>query len=864
MSLEAADIYSHMHREMDLHHNYCGMIPYSLELIKLRDEGLKIIDIEDRDKEISRDIINVKFEQKVKSGSELKKILNRKKEKRSQSSSDTKENSYDKKLSEFLNIVEDNLHSENWNEVNVNDLRKILYTDGFKMKFKNKRTGSVKVVEYVSYKRSSSKSRTGQCLFIRKSLYNRMIKWSRLGLPFRKNMKIDLAGLLAYESLVGSSLEDTMTIDPNKILMVDDVYSNFNRICNVVRKGNNGFLDSFTEEIEVSNSLFDGESLLDERYFEDGVSMKLLRNHMFKSAAFNCNIQMFLRDNCPSEIEYDDWKIEDMFNNKIKAKDIEMITTPSSLKAFKFSEILGSRGDMWDYWKQKVVEDGSVFGICKNEKKSKLGKDEQGNILQQTSYQMLNSLHIKKSSLKELIKTEENYIMDLKNNEELLLEKIKEDSNLMNSNEMMVHLAEHNKNFINTMTFKKFKKKYIWSHVNHAKKGKIKLAGDYCVLLGNPMEFLYHSIGKMEERSQTLIDNEVFTNLFPFDKEYVSFRNPHTSPSNVLVVKNKSSEDIQKYFNLTKNIVCVNAIKFPIQDILSGCDYDSDTMLVIDHPEMLKLGKECFEKYNVCINDIEGQKKEYRLNKHDAYEIDNQLSTSQMNIGRVVNLGQFCMSVYWDLMNRGINNKETDELLKKIDIMTILSGIAIDMAKKFYEIDINKEIKHVEKNKTLKERSSKPLFWKYVSQNKNIKTTHYNCPMDFTIEYLSNINYATRTETVPFEILLKEENHNNPNYRQSNKIIERIQKMDDMVKHLNASIKEKEKRKLLIEEEVNNCLNYIKKLKLNINTMHTTIKYTLATNEKIMVKILNVLYQTHQELFLNSFKNDPFLQEKCR
>jgi hypothetical protein len=40
-SLEASDIYSHMFRDTSINHDYCGMIPFSLELIKLRKEGLK-------------------------------------------------------------------------------------------------------------------------------------------------------------------------------------------------------------------------------------------------------------------------------------------------------------------------------------------------------------------------------------------------------------------------------------------------------------------------------------------------------------------------------------------------------------------------------------------------------------------------------------------------------------------------------------------------------------------------------------------------------------------------------------------------------------------------------------------------------
>lgn len=854
LSLEASDIYSHMHRDTGIKYNYCGMIPYSLELIKLRKEGLKVKYIESRDKEISSDIINVKFKQKVKSGNELKKILKQKK-------SDNKHNKdYISKIDEFVGLIENAKNSEDWDEVNVNDIRRILYTDGFKIRHKDKKSEEIKETEYVVYKRSSSKSRTGQCLFIKKALYNKMIKWSRMNLPLKKNMQIDLAGLLAYESLVGSSLEGTVKINPNNILIVSDVESKFPQICNVVRKGKNGFLDSFKEETTVSNSLFDGESLLDSKYFENGVAMKLLRNHMFKSAAFNCNIQKFLTDNCPEGINYDNWQLKNIYNEPIKAKDVEFIITPSSLKALKFSSVIGDEKDMWGYWKKKVSEDGNTFGICKHDKESKFGKDEEGNILQQTSYQMINCLPIHDNDIEELSKTEKKYIERLKNDDDFFMERVKESSNTTNSNEMISSLYNINKEIINTELFRNFRKGFVKNHINHSKKGKIKLHGDYCVMIGNPVEFLKHSIGKFNLTDLTLKDNEVYTTMFNFNKDIVGFRNPNTSPSNVLIAKNTYNKEIENYFNLTDNIVCVNAINFAIQDILSGCDYDSDTVLLFDDKKLLELGKKCFGNYHVCFNDVDGQKKKYKLNKHDMYEIDNQLSTSQRNIGKVVNLGQFSMSVYWDLLNNGDHGEHVNELLKKVDVMTILSGIAIDMAKKFYEINIDKEISNVLKNEELKKRKKKPNFWKYVSQSKTInkRIEHYDCPMDFLIEGLNDIDQAERKDNIHFDEFIQRPNEKEIDKRQLSKVIEIINKADDLIKNEMATYSEHDEKMVVVEDIINELNNKIKKIKLNSDTLYSIIKTSYDIDSKILMRLLKCLYESHTEIFIKTFKNSDF------
>jgi hypothetical protein len=287
-----------------------------------------------------------------------------------------------------------------------------------------------------------------------------------------------------------------------------------------------------------------------------------------------------------------------------------------ALKHLKFSHVFegdNKEQQMWNYWKELVLKEGSVFGVCKHEKKSKRGIDELGNILQQTSYQMINCLTNEKEDMKGLTTFEEDYIHKLKNDDDFFIKYIIENVSDLNSNQMFADVYNINKSFVATKVFRDFRKSEIKKYVTHVKKGKVRLNGDYVVLLGNPVEFLYHAVGKFNGKPLALENNQVYTTLFQFNKEYVGFRNPNTSPSNVLVAENKYVVEIEKYFNLTDNIVCVNAIEFDIQDRLSGCDYDSDTMVLFNSDTLLRLGKEC-QKYKVCINHVESQKKKYKLN----------------------------------------------------------------------------------------------------------------------------------------------------------------------------------------------------------------------------------------------------------
>lgn len=855
-SVEASDVYSHMYRDMKIKLKHIGMIPSSLELNKLIEIGLNTRHLKTGSKIISNDVINIKFRQKALNAKGTLENLNRKLEglKENNSSSEKNKNKkieYEQKLIDYIEIIQKNKDLDIWNEINNDDLRILLYTQGF----------IIDGQKYVAYKRSSAKSRVGQCLFIKKQFYEDMISWSRMYLPMN-NAKINFPSLLAYESLVGSSLEDVIHIDPKNILIVNDIESRFMQDCNVIRTGENGFLESFQEETMIKNSLFDGESLLDSSYFTDNKSMKLLRNHNFKSAAFNCEIQNYLRDRCPENIPYEKWELSNMFGHQMYAKDVHLIITPSSLKALKFSSVFGSgitaETEMYNYWKKIIYDEGCWFGVCKSEKQSKHGIDDDGNMLQQLSYQMINSLPISRGDIEELTQYELGYVKKLKNDDDFFIEHIKKSMNSINCNEMFVDLFNQNKDIVHIKLFRDFRRKEINKHVEHIKKGKVRLNGDYCTMLGNPMEFLSHAIGIFNEDESTLKGNEVYTTLFEFNKEYAGFRNPHTSPSNILVVKNIHNEHIEKYFNLSPNIICVNSIRFPLPDILSGSDFDSDTLLLCADKKIIELSKKCFGKYKVAINCIGKSEREYEINQLNMAVIDNRLSKSQKNIGTVVNLGQELMSVYWDKVTIGDSKPtELNDLLNKIDVMNVLSGVSIDLAKREYEIEIDDEIRNMRKSKEL--RKKKPLFFKFIKSN-DIQTTMYNCPMDYLYQTMSGIKYANHRKNTPFNKLLTDCNIKKADRKQQKKIIDYIEDMCDKIRSVYADRHDQKDKEKIVDSIITHYEFFIQKLKVSPNSMHALLlKVSEPQYSKILLKMMVILHRTQKDTFLNAFKKVNYI-----
>lgn len=898
MSLEAVDIYNHMYRNdknNNIKRNYIGMVPYSLELNKLDMEKLKIKINNKTGKQISDDVINIKFKQKVLDGELLIKKLYKKIGKIDKKIG--KYNDYLKtingknpenykryqqrilKIQEYVNSIEEYIEvitkeinekdkEDKWKEISNDKLREKFYSEGFTITETNEKTGKITKSDYVVYKRTSAKSRTGRCLFIKKELYDEMIFWSRMGLNFNDNKEYDYAGLLAYESLVSSSLEDVIKINPKNILILDDVESKFKRMCNVVRTNDKTkLLDSFQEEYEVKNCLFDGEGLLSSEYFKEGQSMILLRQHMFKDAAFNCNIQDFLRDNCPKDQDYDTWEINNKYGKPMLAKNVHMIITPTSLKVLKFAKDKGmSEEEMWNYWKKVVKDEDCIFGICKHEKESKRGYDDKGNVLQQTSYQMLNSIPFIPDDIAELTTYEKQYINRLKNDDEFFIEYLIDNANTVNCNLMMADLAKHNKDFICTEIFRDFRKDEISKYVRHVKKGKVRLTGDYCIALGNPLEYLYHAIGKLDVNNLkpvegALKDNEIYTKLFDDDGlELIAFRNPHTSPSNCLLAKNKKVDDIDKYFNLTKNIMCCNAIDFPIQDIASSMDYDSDSMVIFNNRTLTQVVKDkVWDKYYPCINAVKADKKSYTVTKENMALIDNQLSESQRNIGECVNAGQLVMSTYWDLLSKGKASEEVlKKLLKKVDVATVLSCICIDLAKKMYNIDIKKEIENISSGLRIK----KPLFFKDISRSKNIgkNIEKFNTSMDYLYDEMNNLEYADDHNNIELINLLINRDLVIADRKQEQKIIEYVEEMCNKIDFINVKkkkveSKEEKKERLTALDNTAKCFEYyIQKSTVKEDTMYSILYHMIRNNKSdIALRLMNELYITQKETFLNAW-----------
>ncbi len=233
--------------------------------------------------------------------------------------------------------------------ISKNKLRQMAYRDGI----------TINGVHYVNYQRTSSKARIGNILFIREDYFEEMDGWQNLNIPFKELEKADIVAIRSYHSLIASSIIGELDIDPYSILLIDDVSGHATMDCNVVELDNdtNGKgmdLKVVKKPYTQYTDLWDGQSLLDSSVFEKGKYVTkengeikehsykdygfiLLRNHFFKTAVFNTNLQKYYSERFKG---VENPIINDTFGNPFETKNVLMVTTRNSVKIFKFADII--------------------------------------------------------------------------------------------------------------------------------------------------------------------------------------------------------------------------------------------------------------------------------------------------------------------------------------------------------------------------------------------------------------------------------------------------------------------------------------------------------------------------------------------
>lgn len=561
----------------------------------------------------------------------------------------------------------------------VADLRNKLYRDGF----------WCNGIHYVRFKRSSGSSRVGKCLFIDEKLYELMHKWEMCGINIKEGDQVDLAALEAYIALTLSSIVDTIEIDTKGILIVDDYESIFkDRVIatEIINVDGKYTLQTSEKDVEISNSIWDGQSLIDKSIMGDYAEygMILLRKNFFKSCCFNTNIQQFFKDNNITEINQ-----LNGYTQAEKIEDIKLITTPSSIKYLKFGTI--------EQWLANI---DNTFGVVKHEKKTHFFDGR----MVQSHYQLINTLQMTKQEVKKFIQPSLEYMKLLKTEPAVVRDYMKysnehefESNNLKTKNEIVYQLMGLNNKFPETKWYRDLINELIKSYKRNLKSGHVLIEGNYSTLLGNPYEMLLQSIGLFHGKSELGVGN-VHGTRFPYGTKILGSRSPHVCVSNILLANNTENKLIDKYFNLTDEIICINSIRENILEKLNGADFDSDTIMITNNKLLIEAAERNYSLFKVPTNMVTAKKTVRYYTPEQKADLD--IKTSVNKIGDIINLSQELQTHMWHQLNHGASYKDVEEVYFDICQLAVLSNIEIDLLVSAYS-DVR--IKHIELLENLKD-----------------------------------------------------------------------------------------------------------------------------------------------------------------
>lgn len=726
----------------------------------------------------------------------------------------------------------------------VADLRTMLYRQGF----------SCDGVHYRRFKRSSGSSRVGKCLFIDDRLYDRMHKWEMCGLKVDEGQEVDLAALEAYIALTLSSIIGTIPLRPENFLVIDDYKSVFQDRAVVSRIGDDGWLQSLPEDVEVENSIWDGQSLIDKsamgEYQEYG--MILLRNRFFKSACFNTNIQKFFADNGITDVSQ-----LNGFTLAEKLEDVLVITTPSSIKYLKFGKL-----ETW----LRLLEDDGEFGIVKHEKKTPYFDGR----LVMSHYQLLNTLQMSQEEVDEFIEPSLEYLRMIHTDPAVLRYHIKFSGygapvhEAQTTNDVVYQMLGVSDRFADTKLYWDFKYDVVKSFKKALRRGHVLINGNYSTLLGNPIEMLLSSIGAFDGTSQIGVGN-IYSKRFGFNQRLLGSRSPHVTAGNIWITTNNENAEIEKYLNITNEIVCINSIGENILMRLSGADFDSDTVMLTDHPMLIRAAEKNYHRFLVPTSMVEARKVVRHYTRDEQADLD--IKTSVNKIGEIVNLSQELNTMMWDRMNNGETFDDVEDLYCDISKLDVLSGIEIDKAKKEFAVNSVGEIKRLKKKYNMRDQDGRqilPNFFGRISRDKGYYDSNrknykfHDTTMDYLQHSLNRFRAPYQSHAyVPFSsLLIPASQYASPSvkYAQVDRILGLVRSMRAQIQAVwddKSSGLDNSDKTVIASEIRDNCYGYIKSIHLNPNTAYRLL---LALEDPANKDISRSLFYT-----LFALPNDSFL-----
>lgn len=306
-----------------------------------------------------------------------------------------------------------------------------------------------------------------------------------------------------------------------------------------------------------------------------------------------------------------------------------------------------------------------------------------------------------------------------------------------------------------------------------------------------------------------------------------------------------------------------------LESRLNGQDLDTDSIFATNQKNIVDLAREAYLSYPTIVNNIKTVGvSEYDKSMKSYAMMDTNISKAQYAIGYASNIAQLALSYYFD---KGRNNKALEDIFI---MCSVLAQVAIDSAKRNFEIKVSSELSRISKMECMKKDIKYPTFYAEVQKYNNKKKKrkrfeikkdigYFNCPMDILYKIIDNeiidlrehkeLNTKTYREGEVgvrpiFEYVEKVNNR-----KQYPKVISIIREYHENVGKIDKTGDSYHVDRL---NEFELCMKKLKNVNINKNTMGALINFSfMPGNEDIRDSLLIVLYDKDKKLFLESFKS---------
>lgn len=293
-------------------------------------------------------------------------------------------------------------------------------------------------------------------------------------------------------------------------------------------------------------------------------------------------------------------------------------------------------------------------------------------------------------------------------------------------------------------------------------------------------------------------------------------------------------------------------------------DQDSDFGYTTNQPDIVAHAKMCYENYPTIVNNVPKDTNKYTDSLESYALVDNALARSQTDIGESSNLAQIAQTYACNF-----NDPKYDDY---VCILSTIAQIAIDSAKRRFDIDTTDEIKRIKNDMDLK-TNKYPKFWGIIKHGFNKRNIDQNlhCPMNYL--YALNLGrFRNKTTALPVsDFFIK--HPIGMNRKTSKRIEEMIAKYSFTLSEHHVPEKDRidyyDSNWILIRSDFDNLIKDIREAKisgkyvgliswlldraLNITpnvSRNRMLKSRLNTNKPLLLK---VLYEVNPDAFLQCF-----------